>query len=206
MALTDKEKKQAQIFAIVVAVAASGLMWFVWRAPIIEQVVVLTAEMDTLRAQTDTIRTELRSGSSEDIEARIESYDRSLAIMRRLVPDMAEATRLLDDITTRARRRRVTTADYRPATPVQEGNYQVFRYGFTMLGTYDDLGAFISDVASLPRIMVPENLSLTIPQDGELPPELEADTTRFYLRANFNVTAFVKRQNLPVVTEVVNVD
>lgn len=206
MAMTDKEKKQAQILAIVVAFAAIGLMWFMWSAPIVKQVEVLNYVMDTLRAQTDTIRTELRSGSSEDIEARIESYGQSLAIMRRLVPDEAEATTLLDDITTRARRRRVTPAAFRPAEPVDEGSYQVFTYGFTMLGTYDDLGAFISDVASLPRIMVPENLSLTIPPDGELPPELAADTSRVYLKATFNVTAFVKPRNQPVATEGVNVD
>ncbi len=61
-----------------------------------------------------------------------------------------------------------------------------------MVGTYDNLGAFISDIASLPRIMVPENLSLSLPQDGELPPELAADSSTVYLKADFNVTAYVK--------------
>jgi type IV pilus assembly protein PilO len=206
MAMTDKEKKQAQGFAIALAVAAIGYMWFMWRAPIVVQVATLTAEMDTLRAQTDTIRTQLRSGSAEDMEARIESYGQSLDVMRQLVPDRVEVTRLLDDITDRARRRSVTTADYRPATPVDDGNYQVFSYGFTMVGTYDNLGAFISDVASLPRIMVPENLSLSLPQDGDLPPELAADSANLYLKADFNVTAFVKPPRSDVGLEPANVN
>jgi type IV pilus assembly protein PilO len=206
MAMTDKDKKQAQGLAIAVAIAAIAGMWFMWRAPIMEQVVTISAEMDTLRAQTDTIRTQLRSGSAEDIEARISSYGQSLDVMRQLVPNRAEVTSLLDDITNRAKRRNVTTADYRPASPSNDGTYQVYTYGFTMVGTYDNLGAFISDIASLPRIMVPENLSLSIPGDGELPPELAADSSNLYLRADFNVTAFVKAARAPAGTEAASVN
>ncbi len=192
MAMTEKDKKQVQILAIIVAVGAVAFMWFMWRAPIVEQVVALEAETDTLRAQTDSIRTQLRSGSSEDIDRRIQSYTQSLAVMRELVPNDAEATSLLDDITTRAQRRGVRTTDYNPVPPIDDGNYEIRSPSFTMLGTYDDLGAFISDIASLPRILVPEDLSLTLPQDGDLPPELEADSTRVYLRADFRVTTYVK--------------
>jgi type IV pilus assembly protein PilO len=192
MAMTQKEKKQAQILGIVVALAASALLWNFWRAPIMVVVTELNLEMDTLRAQTDTIRTQLRSGSAEEIEARINSYNASLVVMRQLVPDQNEVTRLIDDITSRARRRGVRTTDYRPAVPVGDGPYQVASYGFTVIGTYDDIGAFLSDVASLPRIMVPTDLSLSMPDDG-LPPDLARDSSKVYLIGDFNVLAYVKR-------------
>jgi type IV pilus assembly protein PilO len=194
MAMTDKEKKQAQILGIVLAVAAVGLFWVYWRTPKVEAATVIRAEMDTLRAQTDTIRTQLREGTAEDIETRIATYSQSLALMRQLVPSRNEVTTLVDDITSRARRRGVTTADYRPAEPTDDGSgYLVYNYGFTVIGTYDAIGAFLSDVASLPRIMVPREVSLELPENQQLPPELAADSSTTYVVGRLSVRTWAKQ-------------
>jgi Tfp pilus assembly protein PilO len=80
-----------------------------------------------------------------------------------------------------------TTQAKRPLQPA----FDIYRYKFQIYGHYDQIGEFLSDVASLTRIMVPQGLMLkpASPQTQRL----VGDTTGALLEADFDLRTYVKR-------------
>jgi len=190
VALSDRDRKNILVFVIVLAVGSAAGFWFLWRQPKAQETAELQAEVDSLQARVDQARRDLAQGTVEDLRQRIGVYERSLVLMRQLVPGENEVPELIDDIASRASLRNVNIAEFARQTREPGGVFVTYRYRLTVFGHYDEIGAFLSDVASLPRIMVPYEVSLG-PAD---PPQqaLYADTTGALLRGQFLLRTFVK--------------
>jgi type IV pilus assembly protein PilO len=94
-------------------------------------------------------------GTVSAMERRLAQYQASLALMRQLVPSSSEVPNLLDDIASRAKMRGATFAGFTPQA-VQSGSpFDTQRYRLTAAGQYDQVAEFLTDIASLPRIVVP---------------------------------------------------
>jgi type IV pilus assembly protein PilO len=142
-------------------------------------------------AQIDTAKQDLARGTAEDLRQRVEAYRASLQLLRRLVPERSEVPNLLDAITSRARMRGVTLSQVSPL-PQEAGPapFATQRYGLAVIGRYDQIGRFMADVASLPRIIVPVEV-----QVGEAQAQTAralGDTTGAMLEAKFQVRTYVK--------------
>jgi len=82
--------------------------------------------------------------------------------MKQLVPVGSEIPDLLDDIASRARMRGADVINFVPQNPPESGSpFDTQRARFTVTGQYDQIGEFLADVASLPRIIVPFDVRLT---------------------------------------------
>jgi type IV pilus assembly protein PilO len=130
----------------------------------------------------------------EDLRERIGVYERSLGLMRQLVPGENEVPQLIDDIASRGALRDVEIAEFARQAVEPGGVFETYRYRVVAFGQYDGLAAFMTDVASLPRIMVPYDLRLTPAADPDA--QMYADTTGSLLRAEFLVRTFVKSQTV----------
>jgi len=155
---------------------------------------VITAKRDSVtafQAQIDSAKAELAKGSVEDLRRRLEGYRTSLDLLRRLVPEQNEVPNLLDDITTRAKIRGVEVAAFSPggSTPGPEP-FTTQRWELVVYGHYDQLGEFLSDVASLPRIVVP--VDLKVRSAGDNVAKTYGDSTGSLLQATFSVRTYVK--------------
>lgn len=144
-----------------------------------------------LQAKIDTAKAELAKGSIEDLRRRVEGYRTSLDLLRRLVPESNEVPNLLDDITTRAKIRGVEVALFSPgAISAGPAPFSTHRWELRVYGHYDQVGEFLSDIASLPRIIVPVDLKLSIAPAGTA--RTYSDTTGGLLQAGFGVLTYVK--------------
>jgi type IV pilus assembly protein PilO len=197
MAMTDKEKKQLMVLLMVVPVGAIALFWFLVREPKAQETADLRRQVDSLQLTVDSARRELARGSVEELRQRVADFESGLTLMRTLVPTDNEVAQLINDISDRAKLRNVYVADLSPLGTEAGGQYQVTRYRFQVLGHYDDIGAFLSDIASLRRIMVPHSLSLTLATEAQA--EVVADTTGALLVGSFQLKAYVKQP--PIVGE-----
>jgi type IV pilus assembly protein PilO len=142
-------------------------------------------------AQIDSAKQELARGTAEDLRQRVETYRASLLLLRRLVPERSEVPNLLDAITTRARIRGVTLSQVSPL-PQEAGPapFATQKYGMAVIGRYDQIGQFMADVASLPRIIVPVDVRVG-PAEAQKARAL-GDTTGAMLQAQFQVRTYVK--------------
>src|SRR5918994_1250970 len=156
-----------------------------------EQVVAVRDTIARLEAATDSAKKELARGTVEDLRKRLETYRGSLALLRRLVPERNEVPNLLDDISSRGRIRGVTLSQVVPL-PVEAGPapFSTYKYNMSVIGKYDQIGAFPADVASLQRIIVPYDL--TLDQANLTAAKALGDTTGALLEAKFQVRTFVK--------------
>jgi type IV pilus assembly protein PilO len=192
--------EQQKIYAVllVLALAAgyvgySGLELVGWEG-LGARGAVITAKQDSVnmfQAKIDSAKAELAKGSVEDLRRRLEGYRTSLDLLRRLVPEQNEVPNLLDDITTRAKIRGVEVAAFSPgATTAGPAPFTTQRWDLVVYGHYDQLGEFLSDVASLPRIVVP--VDLKVKGAGENVAKTYGDSTGSLLQAAFSVRTYVK--------------
>lgn len=191
MAMTEKERKQLMWLLLIVPIGAILLFWFLVRQPQTVEAADLRRVIDSLQLSVDSARRDLASGTVEELRQRVGDYESGLALMRELVPTDNEVATLINDISDRAKLRNVTVADLSPLGYENAGEYRVARYRFAVLGHYDEIGAFLSDIASLRRIMVPTGLSLQIATSQAA--KVQGDTTGALLQAQFQLKAFVKQ-------------
>jgi Tfp pilus assembly protein PilO len=147
--------------------------------------------IDSLITLTDSAKKILAQGSVEDLRRRLEGYRASLELMRRLVPDRNEVANLMDEISTRAKIRGVQVAQFAPLTPEPgPAPFETYKYQYSVVGRYDQLGEFLSDVASLQRIIVPMDLTLNAVDLGRA--KALGDSSGALLEAKFQIRTFIK--------------
>ncbi len=156
-----------------------------------EQVTAVEDSIAALQAAIDSAKQELARGSVEDIRRRVERYKATLGVLREFVPEQNEVPNLLDDISTRAKIRGVNLAAVVPQ-PVLEGPspFETHAYEMAVIGRYDQIGRFLSDVAGLRRIIVPADLSLTAADPTRA--RALGDSSATMLEARFQVRTYVK--------------
>jgi type IV pilus assembly protein PilO len=186
-----------------VALIAVLVGWMAWSGDAIEAVGIRGIEdrrievqamedsLVALRAETDSVKRLVASGRVEELRARIESYRGSLQVMRQFVPERSEVPDLIDDINSRAKIRGVQMAVFNPE-PVATGPapYDTYSYNLAVVGRYDQVGHFLTDIASLSRIIVPQDVRLAAAPAAS--GQVLGDTSRALLEARFRIRTFVK--------------
>jgi type IV pilus assembly protein PilO len=159
-----------------------------------EHVVAMRDTIARFEAATDSAKKELARGTVADVRKRLENYRSSLVLLRRLVPERNEVPNLLDDISTRSKIRGVTLSQVVPQ-PVEAGPspFDTYKYNMSVIGRYDQIGQFLADVASLQRIIVPYDLTITAANSGAA--KVLGDSTEALLEAKFQIRTYVKSPN-----------
>ena len=144
-----------------------------------------------LIAETDSVKRDLARGSVEDLKQKTEAYRGTLENLRQLVPAGSEVPGLIDAITTRAKIRGVHLASLMPQ-PIESGPspFDTHRYRVSVIGRYDQVGEFLTDIANLRRIIVPLDVTLVAANAGTA--RALGDTSKAMLEARFMMKTFVK--------------
>ncbi len=197
MALGLPTDQRGQIMALLILVALAGgyFFWTKVHQPQSAQIAAETQQADSLEKIVEAAKRDLASGSIEDLRRRVEEYNGSLELMRRLVPDRNEVPTLIDDISTKAKVRGITLGKIQPLTPDLGTPFDTYRYRLEVYGHYDQIGEYLADVASLPRIVVPEEVILSTASSAAQ--KQLADTAGSLLLAEFSIRTFVKSSGPP---------
>jgi len=143
-----------------------------------------------LQVKIDTAKKDLAKESVEDVKKRVAGYRATLALLRTLVPEQHEVASLLDDVTLRSRVRGVRVTGFQPV-PILSGPvpFDTRSYLFTVVGHYHQVSEFLTDIASLRRIMVPGDVKLAAADPKQA--RAFGDTTAM-IEAHFSVRTYVK--------------
>ena len=157
-----------------------------------ERVTRMADTLAQLQAQIDTAKHDLARGSVEDLKKRVDAYRASLGILRTLVPEQREVNNLLDDIQIRAKARGVTFSGFTPSAPESgPAPYDTYSYQLSVIGHYHQVGQFLTDIASLRRIIVPGDVVIGAANAAQA--RVLGDTTAM-LEARFSIKTYVKAQ------------
>jgi len=148
-------------------------------------------QIESLTVQSNSAKRDVARGVMTQLEQRLAEYASSLALMRQLVPMSSEVPNLLDDISSRAKMRGALMGSWQPLPEESGSPFDTKRYRLTVAGKYDQVGEFLSDIASLPRIIVPYEVHLTRTAGPA------ADTTKqgAPLTATFAIRTYVRTPN-----------
>src|SRR5213079_3217572 len=160
MALLPQDR-QGQVMLLITRLMG-GLgwaFWSYWEQPTGQQIEATRVEIDSLQRIIDRAKTDLASGTVEDLRRKVEQYSALLGVMRQLVPEKNEVPALIDDISTKAKLRGVTIGRLEPLAVEAGSPFDTYKR-LEIIGHYDQLGEFLSDIASLSRIIVPQDVIL----------------------------------------------
>lgn len=199
MAAFPPADRRGQLLLVFSIIAAAALYFGYSGTPIggIPGVAQLAKTRDSLQHQIDSLSNEIeqgqrlvRQGALAQLERHLAEYRATLDLMRQLVPAGEEIPNLLDDISSRAKVRGANIHVFIPAALESGSPFDTKRARLTATGQFDQLGEFLSDIASLPRIIVPYELKL---ERIQLP---ASDTTHnrsgTILQASFQIRTYVK--------------
>src|SRR5213592_330309 len=191
MALLPQDRQSQVMLLITIGMLALGYtFWTYWATPTGQEIETAQAEIKSMEAVIAQAKSDLASGTVEDLRRKVEEYTALLGVMRRLVPEKNEVPALIDDISTKAKVRGVTIGRFEPLAVDATAPFDTYRYRLEILGHYDQLGEFLSDIASLRRIIVPQDLSLKPAQQQAM--RFLSDTLGALLEAQFAIRTFVK--------------
>jgi type IV pilus assembly protein PilO len=201
MALGLPTDQRGQIMALLILVALAGgyFFWTKVHNPQSARISAANIEADSLQQIVAAAKRDLASGSIEDLRIRVEQYRGSLELMRRLVPERNEVPTLIDDISTKAKVRGVTLGKIQPLSPEPGSPFDTYRYRLEVYGHYDQIGEYLADIASLPRIVVPQDVALS--SASPQAQKLLGDTLGALLLAEFTIRTFVKSPGPPPGTQ-----
>jgi type IV pilus assembly protein PilO len=106
------------------------------------------------------------------------------------VPTQNEVPTLIDDISTRAKVRGITLGRIQPLGAEPGHPFDTHRYRLEVFGHYDQIGEFLADIASLARIVVPQEV-IVRPAEQRVQ-RFVGDTAGALLMSEFSIRTFVK--------------
>jgi type IV pilus assembly protein PilO len=186
---TDRRGQMMALFALV-AIALAYVTWTYVVSPDRARVAAVVTEADSLQRIVDAAKADLAQGTVEDLRRKVAEYAANLELARRLVPERNEVPALIDDISTRSKIREVTVGSIQPLSPEPGSPFDTHRFRLEVFGHYDAIGEFLSDIASLERIIVPTDINmLEAPQAAQ---RMLGDTAGGLLVVNFTMKTYVK--------------
>lgn len=144
--------------------------------PRAEELAALETRLETLETQNRRARGLIAGQGTDAAERRLRGYREQLRQVEHLIPSSEELPDLLDAISAEAQRTGVELTLIQPVGATQEEYYTRRSYDLAVIGSYHRVAEFLSRVGSLPRIVSPVDLNMTVHEEetrsGE--PELEA--------------------------------
>lgn len=149
---------------IFVLVAVGGTYYFVWRNKIPQLEQVQRQELD-LRA---TFESRQRLAANLDAyKDQLEEVERTFGAMLRQLPGETEVPSLLIDISQTGLAAGLEERLFQPMSEVTREAYSELPIKMQLVGTYHELGNFVSGVVALPRIVTLHDVVLKPEQTGD---------------------------------------
>ena len=194
--ILPKDRRGQMLLLLTIAALTTGyVLWAGFATIGVTGITVNRAARDTLQTQIDSIEARVRrakadvqAGTVQVLEERLSLYRSNLSLLRQLVPSSIEIANLLDDITSTAKRRGASVDTFLPQDPESGSPFDTQKMRFTVTGLFDQIGEFLGDISSLPRIVVPYDLKF-VRASG---PTRDSTRNRTLLAVSFKVRTFVK--------------
>ncbi len=158
--------------------------------PRAEEISAMEARLEGLELRNRTVRQLVESQGRGEVERQLRLSREQLTRVENLIPSSEELPDLLDAISAEAQRSGVELTLIQPAGASQEEFYTRRTYELAVVGSYHQIGEFLTRVGSLPRIVTPVNLNVTLQEE-----ETRGGTPR--LEAKFAIETYV----LPILAD-----
>jgi type IV pilus assembly protein PilO len=181
--LPSNPKRQKQVMLMLAPVALIIAAWYFLYSPTKQEVERLQTRVTKIQASNREAVKQIREG--EDLGRKLAIYEQHRVLLEQLIPSSQEVPELLYDMTMRAQAAGVAIALMRPEPPQSLGYYTRQSYEMGVVGGYHNVGRFLAEIGSLPRIVTPVDLRMQTRRErsANTPPRIEA---------SFRITTYVQ--------------
>lgn len=162
--LNDLPKRdQYLVVAGVLAILGAGAFWYLVYGPkeadVFAPMAIRVEALDSLNKKAAAQMNQQELGK---LRAEAEASERTLDIMRQLVPSGNEVPSLLNQVSDAGRRSGLEIAGVQPQPVIEGDQFDTYRYKMTVIGSYHRVGEFLANIGSLTRIMAPADVRLSM--------------------------------------------
>lgn len=172
----DPQQRQKMLMGLLLVGGLGYLSYSYVYTPRAAEIAEIEARLETLQTQNRAARALVEREGRDEVERKLAEHREQLVRVEGLIPSSEEVPDLLDAISAEAQRTGVELALIQPTGATAEQFYTRRTYDLAVVGTYNQIGAFLSEIGSLPRIITPMNLNLAVRGEGKenAGPRLEA--------------------------------
>jgi type IV pilus assembly protein PilO len=109
----------------------------------------------------------LAAQGGPELERKLAIYEQHMRQLEELIPRREEVAELLYALTLRSQSAGVDLTKMQPEAQDPSPFYTRQIYQMGVRGTYHQIGVFLSEIGSLPRIVTPTQVKLTMPQQPQ---------------------------------------
>ncbi len=154
--------KIATIILVSILVAGAGVYYIT-----LDQLVTLEQyELEENNLKISFERKQRKAVNFPDYREQLKQIEASLGEMIKQMPTKAEVANLLIDISQTGLASGLEFRLFKPASPIRKDFYSELPIKINVIGKYEEIGLFVSGLASLPRIVTVHDVSIT--PKGEL--------------------------------------
>jgi type IV pilus assembly protein PilO len=139
-------------FCVLLALLIIGFSWWFWVTDKRDQLARLDAQEASLRAEFETKQG--RAANLEPLKQQLAQMEQQLQQMLRQLPSKTEMPDLIVDISQTALATGLQNKLFQPGAETPKEFYAEKPIQLRLVGTYHQFGAFVSGVASLPRVVI----------------------------------------------------
>lgn len=143
-------------------VGAGAYWYFLYSGKETETLAPMEVRVLALDSVNNQARSQMNQRRLAQLRAEAEESEKTLDVMRQLVPTGNEVPALLEQVSDAARRAGLEIGGVQPQPVIEGDEFDTHRYRITVNGPYHKVGEFLANVGSLTRIMAPTNLKLTL--------------------------------------------
>lgn len=146
------------LLCLAIIAGTFALAWYVHLDPKIQS---LNADRQAEFALQDEYRQKLAKAVNLDaLKQQRAQVQRYVAQIEKQLPSQAEIAAVLYDVNAAGVGRNLLFETFRPGSEQRRDYYVELPIAVRLVGTFDDLGAFMADLARLPRIVTLSNMTL----------------------------------------------
>lgn len=151
----DDPRRQRWFLGWVLLLGAGALFWFYVHQPRAQRLTEMEDRIAQLQEQNR--RAEARMGDLDQLRRELTRAERLYQILRDLVPPRAEVPSIYESIAQQVETLGIELNQVTPENPqpVEGSVFQRQEWTMQVQGGYHDVGEFITEVASFPRIVRP---------------------------------------------------
>jgi len=193
--LPTRQRDQILLIVIVLSLGAIGGYFMYMFGDKSQEIATLETHVAALQTMNDKVKTDIKAGAFDRARREAARFERDLRVLDQLVPKSNEVPALLDQVSTAARRAGLELQDVAPAGPQPGEEFDTYKYKLGVQGGYHEIAQFLTNIATLDRIVAPMNVFLVVTSGKG---EKRAKTGESLLDARFEIQTYVAHGGVPL--------
>lgn len=159
--LPEKQRDQVMVLVCVVVLVLTGAYFMYVFEPKRAELSDMETRLDALTTLNEKANAEVRGNTIAKLRKQAESFAKDVEVMRHLVPTSNEVPSLLEQVSTAARMTGLDLAEVVPEGVLAGEDFDTYKFRIGVNGSYHQIAALLTNVASLERIVTPMNVQMS---------------------------------------------